>query len=27
MLSRLTATRNRDIDSLLPVEGWAPIRD
>ena len=25
VLTRLPTTRNRDIDSLLPVEGWAPV--
>jgi transposase len=25
VLTRLPTTRNRDIDSLLPIEGWAPV--
>jgi transposase len=25
VLTRLPTTRNREIDSLLPVEGWAPV--
>jgi hypothetical protein len=25
VLTRLPTTRNRDIDSLLPIEGWAAV--
>ncbi len=25
VLTRLPTTRNREIDSLLPIEGWAAV--